>query len=125
LGNSTDVRRCPNAATGCGDSPACDESQSGCRGGNLTSGNGLCQDGLSGVFCRLCKSVNDSKPVYFAQATKTNHATCKLCRDAARDAILLALGVVFGLGLAALVLAQIHGYLPARRREQLHYVWFK
>jgi hypothetical protein len=105
LGNSTDVRRCPDVATGCDDRPACDESQSGCRGGNLTSSNGLCHDGLGGVFCRLCESSNDSKPVYFAAATTTSRAACKLCRDAARDAILLVLGAVLGLGVAARVLA--------------------
>ena len=123
--NSTDVRRCPDAAMGCGDSPVCDESQSGCRGGNLTSGNGLCHDGLSGVFCRLCESGNESKPVYFARATKTSRAACKLCRDNARDTILGLLGVVLSLGVAALVLVRVHGYLPAWRQEQLHYAWFK
>ena len=49
--HTTDVRRCPDAAIGCSDNAACDESLSGCRGGNVSDGNGLCHDGLTGVFC--------------------------------------------------------------------------
>ena len=50
--NTTDVRRCPDAAIGCSDNAACDDSKSGCRGGNVSEGNGLCHDGLTGVFCK-------------------------------------------------------------------------
>jgi len=125
--SSIDVRRCPDAATNCTGSPECPESTSGCRGTVNQSAVALagrrlaaaddderalsqlgCAEGLTGTFCRLCLPHTEAKRVLYLAATTSAQARCAECRDAARDTILLAVGVL--LGAAVLAIAVFAGF---------------
>lgn len=77
--NSTDVRRCSDAATGCPNGRAgCKSSTSGCR----SEGGEPCRTSLTGPFCRLCSSWADnvtSIQEYYVAATNEDPAHCAAC----------------------------------------------
>ena len=149
---SIDVRRCPDASTNCSDLPECEESTSGCRGDlhlNATEfeavtiissrrradelrgsfftsrpATGGCYEDLTGVFCRVCKPRDDGKPVYYAKADKSHRARCALCRENARDTLLVLIGGMLALGLALFLLLQAWGVCVAEwRQKQFHRAW--
>ena len=131
---SIDVRRCPDAAVNCNDSPECPESNSGCRGtveasrrssqNESSAGDtslGGCGPSLTGPLCLLCSHSVEGSHVYYMRATTSRIARCEECRNLARNSILLAAGVLAGLCLV-LFLVQSLGMVPS----QLHSdVWTK
>lgn len=146
--SSVDVRRCPDAATNCSDSPECVQSTSGCGGtaearSNLSAAtasrrrlrdNGAgssnatdgCHEGLTGVFCRLCAPRDDTRSVYYTAATTSAIAHCTDCRESVRDSILvffgyLALAAIVGLLLYCTYIA----CLSTSRKQQLDHAWQK
>ena len=105
---SVDVRRCPDAAVNCSDSPECPESTSGCRGtvnyslaldacrreDTAKSSNSLgCYKGLMGPFCLLCAPHPEGKSVYYAAATTAQRAQCPECSEMVRVSILAFFGI--------------------------------
>ena len=75
---SVDVRRCPDAATGCSGTPGCSQSMSGCLGGNYPA-DASCRNGLSGIFCSLCTSWQDDHAQtreFYVAATASEPAHC-------------------------------------------------
>ena len=107
--HTVDVRRCLDAAVNCGGASECEQSSSGCRGGN---GSTPCAPGLMGPFCRLCNE--SSANLFYVPASGTNTAHCEDCKDTrgATAAILATIvaGVVLGV---ALVLCASHHMSPA------------
>ena len=91
---SHDVRRCPDAYANCGDELECQESNSGCRGGDDVDAS--CADGLTGPFCLLCRD-----DALFHRAA-TGSATAK-CVDCGEDGLV---GRTFGY-IAAFIVALI------------------
>lgn len=84
-----DVRRCVDAAANCSGTTECEESSSGCAGGQHLETT--CMPGLGGIFCTKC--LNGSSNIYYSAATKGQDASCEECTG--------SLGPVFLLGLAA------------------------
>lgn len=78
---SIDVRRCPDAATGCSGDRQCPETKSGCLGGS-DAADASCREGLSGVFCSLCASWLDESSQaheFYVAATSSQAAHCAPC----------------------------------------------
>lgn len=82
-----------------------------------------CQDGLYHIFCRLCVQRNDGKLTYYARGTTTHPARCALCRDLARDSILLALFWTMIASIFALGILVAYRQLSARRKTILQEAW--
>ena len=74
--NTTDIRRCPDAGTNCGNKYVCPQTTSGCRGTvvarnetsrRLQSVNAPselgCADGLTGLYCMVCDGEAFEAPV--------------------------------------------------------------
>ena len=136
---SVDVRRCPDAATNCSDSPECLESTSGCRGTvnqsrtsggrrlqpEATSDGSLgCYDDLTGAFCSLCAPHPEGKRVYYAVATTAHRAQCRECRDTARDTILCALGYAAAAAVLCFVVIALYVVIASdERKKQLQCAW--
>lgn len=143
--DSDDVRRCPDAALNCSNSPVCLESTSGCRGtvnhslallghvqrrldDAVTVSSIGCYDDLMGPLCLLCAPHLEGKPVYYSRATGSHkgsqRAQCRECRDSARDSILLFFAFV-ALALLVLLLAWIWyvACMSDYQKKQLHYAW--
>ena len=96
--DTIDVRRCPDAAANCTGKSECSFSSSGCAGGRSID---LCQPGLHGPFCRLCK-----EPYHFyVQAAQGRAANCKPCSEVSNSPNLMVLIVVVGLGALLIGLA--------------------
>ena len=76
---SKDVRRCPDAGSGCQgarNTNICNATTSACRGGE--SPEGLCAETTSGPFCRLCNSSFTTGRTFFVASTSTHVAHCKV-----------------------------------------------
>ena len=139
-GRSSDIRRCPDAAVNCSDSPQCPESTSGCRG-TVNSSSSLagrrladgparnisdmgCYDDLTGTFCLLCAPHPEGKRVYYVAATTSRRAQCRDCRESARDTILAFIGFVALAAVVALIIvAGCVTYLSDQRKQRLKYTW--
>jgi hypothetical protein len=134
---SVDVRRCPDAAMNCSDSPECPESTSGCRGTvnhSLASvrhhledearGSLGCYGDLTGAFCLLCSPHPEGKRVYYAAATAARRAHCRECHAMARDTILIFFGIAsFSIVVIALAYAWYVACLSRQSKSQLQYAW--
>ena len=122
---SLDVRRCPDAAANCTDAPSCPESTSGCRGTVFAAqAPAACHANLTGVFCRLCATRPGGVRVYYSSATSRQRADCKECRSLVKDAVLLALGAVSAVVVAALAALCIYRRcLSSHHRAQLEQAW--
>ena len=138
--NSDDLRRCPDAAVNCQDSPECPESTSGCRGtlnkslaapvlgrrlqdevGVINPG---CYHDLTGTFCRLCAPHPQGKRVYYSVATTSQRAHCRECGETVRDTILIFLGVAVGLIVAwSVAWFSYEIWASERRKMQVKYAW--
>ena len=119
-----DLRKCPDASTNCDDAPVCENTTSGCRGGTDSTGDGLCQPGLTGVFCRQCALNNSSTLAYYRTATNDEIAGCDECQD--------TLGTTFGVGIGSAIAASLLLFVffrwyrqswSATRRERVQQVW--
>ena len=78
---SSDVRRCPDAvAAECTEReaarrPECAANRrSGCKGGD--DPNEQCVDGLSGIYCGLCRNTSGH---YYAAASHDTPSRCAAC----------------------------------------------
>jgi len=125
--DSVDIRRCPDAASGCSNKPECEESNSGCLGSvdrdKMASEvqENLCRPGLAGPFCRLC---NLTDAVYYAAATNEEPARCVTCRNTARDAVIMvAGGVVTAAALLPVVVIGYYRHFPEQLKSQIHQTW--
>ena len=125
--NSTDVRRCPDASSGCArDSDTiCNATTSGCVGGNEL--NVLCAEGLGGAFCRLCapRDHENRSLVYYKPATQTTRPSCASCE--ADGVVGSYFGVVLGgvvgvLALVRLLLVAFHR-APPRVQRLVQRLW--
>ena len=109
-----DVRRCPDAADNCGGLSECEQSSSGCRGGN---GSSPCAPGLMGPFCRLCNesSVN----LFYVPASGATMAHCERCQETwgATAAILGA--IVAGVVLGVVMVLRAYRHLSPKQQSQL------
>lgn len=127
---STDVRRCPDAAIGCGGAAQCEATRSGCAGShsprrdvvgaprNGTSA-ALCRAGLDGIFCLLCSE--QPEPVYYVEATPDRAAYCEMCANF----VTAGLGVRLLVLLATLVAIAVGVATASRRAPKWFRVWLK
>ena len=111
--DAIDVRRCPDAAAGCS-GVTCDETNSGCSGGNRP--DEPCRVGLRGAFCRQC---NDSG-VFYVPAEKKEAAHCAPCEGAVSGLASMIMITLFGCGLAifACVAVRLYGGKQLRHYQK-------
>ena len=112
--DTTDVRKCPDAAANCSTTfgTSLCESSSGCLGGTDASGgpsgSGLCMPGLEGAFCRTCIQPSHDDPsadlVYYVKASEYREAHCEACGGTVGATILLVVAGLTALVVAGLIL---------------------
>jgi hypothetical protein len=101
LNSTVDIRRCPDAAASCAGKSECEQSSSGCQGGNDVERG--CLPGLMGIFCREC--VEDGH--YYVAARSGAAAHCDSCVGVFTSSgfllavILLPLGAAVACGVLA------------------------
>jgi hypothetical protein len=116
--NSSDVRRCSDAAVGCAQAgtASCNVSLSGCFGGTDFDAQCVPRSGLSGPLCRLCTSADNasSSRLYYkaAMSSSRREATCADCVD---DGVIVRFFSVY-LTIVAVVLAATIAVAVGRRR---------
>ena len=128
--NTIDIRRCPDAGTNCGNKYVCPQTTSGCRGTvvarnetsrRLQSDNAPselgCADGLTGLYCMLCDRKAFREPVYYAPATESDIAKCKLCGDTLSTTIAVAAGIIAAVGLAAALVYGLYRHMLSPKRK--------
>ena len=131
---SIDVRRCPDADSGCGGARQCPQTTSGCRGtapdaatiyGRRmqyagTSSTPKCHAGLTGVFCQAC--IASPIKLYYVPAKKDAYATCKPCSESGSDTWVVP--VVFSLLLSVVLFVSWRvRKVPAKYTVTLRRVW--
>ena len=124
--NSSDVRRCPDAATNCSDdSSECLGSTSGCRGTaypSTASATG-CHPTLWGPFCQLC-NPSLGQDVYYVPAQQSEVAKCKACEETLTKTAVIAIAGAVGVVCGGCLLHLFSRLcLSPRHREQLAYAW--
>jgi hypothetical protein len=129
--NSSDVRRCPDAAVGCAQAgtASCNVSLSGCFGGTDFDAQCVPRSGLTGPLCRLCKSGNTSSSsrLYYAAATSSPRQNAT-CADCAKDGVIVNFFSAY-LTVAAVVLSVILGAIGTKRcmsagsQAKLRHLW--
>ena len=128
--DSSDVRRCPDAAANCSYANQCPESTSGCFGGaDIAS---VCRPTLTGIFCTQCEpdpghkeyKVNDTW--YYVEATTSEGAHCLPCaavidRAFSAEGNMVALYLLIGAILIVLIgigcALKMPPHMHARRRR--------
>ena len=97
-------------------------SSSGCQGGAELGA--YCAEGLSGPLCRLCSSVNVSKPVHYVPATDNRVAHCEPCDSlvstAVVDATIATAAILFAL---LALLALWRHLLPKGAKDAMLRLW--
>ena len=84
-----------------------------------------------GAFCLLCDRTmtNITARVYYSAATSTSPAQCRLCRDTARDTILIVFFSLLADGLVVFLLmyyrAKLIARIPAHCKERVSAAWHK
>ena len=137
--STVDVRRCPDAAVGCGGRSGCSDSTSGCRGSlhnttvatasvrggqlavlNGSGGDHLCSEGLTSVFCRLCLRQGD----YYVPATDEITAHCAACDSiTTKHSVVTVLAALVGLVALVLCAAPALWWASATWKKRAHRCW--
>jgi hypothetical protein len=123
---SRDVRRCPDAGVGCERSgrATCNESLSGCRGGDDATALCTPDSGLFGPFCLLCERGASSTRRYYRPASSYSHTAAK-CGHCADDGVIVRFFVTYaaiGAAIGAVVAAACYSrrYMKDRDAPMVH-----
>ena len=119
-GNTSDVRRCPDASAGCVTSE-CPNTTSGCRGGS--DADLPCMPGLTGPFCRLCSNENNDSLTFYEPASDLLDATCRPCSEIGQTAESLAGLIAMSMVAVVVLMATVVAFLSKAARGMLRTGW--
>jgi hypothetical protein len=125
---SRDHRRCPDAAVGCERSgrATCNESLSGCRGGDDATALCTPDSGLSGPFCLLCeRELGASSARRYYRPASSHSNTAAKCGHCADDGVIVRFFVTYaaiGAAIGAVVAAAVFSWrcMPDREAPMVH-----